>query len=180
MKKFLLIIPLVILLCSAFGCQDKEAMAELEEFRAQAKVEEQNIQTIKRFFTSEDLEAEEMYAVMDELLALDFLAHSFSGDIRGAEGMKKYMETNAKIFSDMKHTIEDIFARADKVVARCRFNATQTQDFMGISPKGNKIDISAIYIFRVEDGKIKEEWVEADFKGMVEQLGMELKPKEGE
>ncbi len=31
MKKFLTIIPLVILLCFTFGCQDKEAMAEQEE-----------------------------------------------------------------------------------------------------------------------------------------------------
>ncbi|GAH62106.1 unnamed protein product, partial [marine sediment metagenome] len=37
MKKFLMIIPLVILLCFAFGCQDKEAMAELEAMKAQAE-----------------------------------------------------------------------------------------------------------------------------------------------
>jgi len=35
MKKLLIVIPLVILLCFTFGCQDKEAMAELEEFKAQ-------------------------------------------------------------------------------------------------------------------------------------------------
>ena len=43
MKKLLMILPLVNLLCFAFGCQDKAAMAEPEEFKAQAELEEQNI-----------------------------------------------------------------------------------------------------------------------------------------
>jgi hypothetical protein len=35
-------ISLVVLLCFVFACQDKAAMAELEKYRAQAAVEEQN------------------------------------------------------------------------------------------------------------------------------------------
>jgi predicted ester cyclase len=177
-KNSLMVILLVTFLCFTFGCQEREAMAELEALKDQSGVEDQNMQIIKRFFASENLEIEEMFAALDELLAPDFIAHSLSGDLKGPEGMKKYIEANARTFSDMKHTIEDIFARADKVAVRCRFHATQIRDFLGISPKGNQIDISAIYIFRVEDGKIQEEWVEADFKGMIEQLGMELKLKE--
>jgi len=42
MKKLSIILPLALILCFMIGCQDKEAMAELEEFRAQAEVEEQN------------------------------------------------------------------------------------------------------------------------------------------
>ena len=42
MKKLFMILPLVLVLCFAFGCQDKEATAELEEFKAQAALEEQN------------------------------------------------------------------------------------------------------------------------------------------
>jgi len=42
MKKYLCAIPLVLLLCFSIACQDKAAMVELEKFRAQAKLEEQN------------------------------------------------------------------------------------------------------------------------------------------
>jgi hypothetical protein len=42
MEKFLWIIPLLLLLCFTISCQDRAAMAELEKYRAQAKVEEQN------------------------------------------------------------------------------------------------------------------------------------------
>jgi hypothetical protein len=38
-----------------------------------------------------------------------------------------------------------------------------------------------LYIHRIEDGKIKEAWIDYDsLFSLVMQLGMELKPKEGE
>ena len=37
MKKLLMILPLALILCFMVGCQDKEAMAKLEEFRARAE-----------------------------------------------------------------------------------------------------------------------------------------------
>ena len=40
MKKLLMILLLALILCFVVGCQDKEAIAELEEFRAQAELEE--------------------------------------------------------------------------------------------------------------------------------------------
>ena len=46
MKRLFCAIPLVCLLCFAFGCQDKAAMAELEAFKAQAEIEEQNIKNV--------------------------------------------------------------------------------------------------------------------------------------
>ena len=48
MKKYILILPLVLILCLTVGCQDKAAMAELEEFKAQAALEKQNTELVKR------------------------------------------------------------------------------------------------------------------------------------
>jgi purine nucleoside permease len=42
MKKLLCIVPLVLLFCFTIACQDKADMAELERYKAQAKVEQQN------------------------------------------------------------------------------------------------------------------------------------------
>ena len=50
MKKLCMILPLALILCFMVGCQDKEAMAELEEFRAQAAVEEQNKAIIRNLY----------------------------------------------------------------------------------------------------------------------------------
>ncbi len=49
----------------------------------------------------------------------------------------------------------------------------------GIPATGNKIEGSNIILMRIENGKIVEEREEADMLGLMMQLGMELKPKEG-
>lgn len=40
MKKLLMILPLVLILCFMVGCQEKEAMAESEEMKAQIEIED--------------------------------------------------------------------------------------------------------------------------------------------
>jgi hypothetical protein len=40
--------------------------------------------------------------------------------------------------------------------------------------------MSGFTVFRLVDGKIAEEWEDWDWLGLYQQLGMELKPKEGE
>ena len=49
MKKLLMILPLALIFCFMAGCQDQEAMAELEELRAQAHLEEQNKALVKSY-----------------------------------------------------------------------------------------------------------------------------------
>jgi len=48
MKKLCMVLPLALILCFMVGCQDKETMAELEAMKAQAEVEEQNKEIVKR------------------------------------------------------------------------------------------------------------------------------------
>jgi hypothetical protein len=50
MKKLLASIPLIVLMCLLCGCQDQAAMAELEAFRAQAEVEEENTALVNTVF----------------------------------------------------------------------------------------------------------------------------------
>ncbi len=50
MKKLFMILPLALILCFMVDCQDRAAMAELVEFKAQAEVEEQNKEIVKRYF----------------------------------------------------------------------------------------------------------------------------------
>ena len=52
MKKLLCVVPLVILFFFTIACQDKAAMAELEKYKAQAKVEEQNIELVRSFLVN--------------------------------------------------------------------------------------------------------------------------------
>jgi predicted ester cyclase len=48
---------------------------------------------------------------------------------------------------------------------------------VGIPPTGNKVEVGGLNIWRIENGKIVEDWEDADMSGWMMQLGMELKPK---
>jgi len=80
----------------------------------------------------------------------------------------------------LHHTVEDIFAKGDKVIVRVTNRFTHSGEFMGIPPTGKEIAFSAMSICQFKDGKIIKEWIEGDMLGLMQQLGMELKPKEGE
>ena len=78
MKKLFMVLLLVFILCFTFACQDKEAMAELEEFRAQAALEEQNKALVTLYY--EELSKGNIEAIK-ELFSPDFVMHSMGHDI---------------------------------------------------------------------------------------------------
>ena len=44
-------------------------------------------------------------------------------------------------------------------------------DFMGMPASGKRYEIGEIHIFRIRDGRVSEHWHQADFMGMMKQLG---------
>jgi steroid delta-isomerase-like uncharacterized protein len=178
MKKLYMILPLTLILCFLVGCQDKEAMAELEEFRAQVEVEEQNIALVKRFhdaWNSGDAEA------IKEIFSPDLVYHRATAQDASLEQMLEWIKPQMEWYPDRIYVMEDIFAKGDKVVLRYLFKGTYEGDIEGLPPAtGKKIEITGIEICRVENGKIIERWDAHDDLSLMQQLGMELKPKEGE
>ena len=177
MKKYLSVIPLVLLVCLVVCCQDKEAMAELEEFKAQAALEEQNKELIRNFLKEMDNRNH------------DFVMNSFASDAKmfwpsgsPIPGLKEDMFQASKswyeTFPDFKHGIKEIIAKGDFVIVRVIDTATHEGEFQGIPATGNKIEVGAIIIYRIKNGKIVEAWEDMDMLGLMQQLGMELKPKE--
>jgi hypothetical protein len=76
MNKLYMALPLILILCFMVGCQDKEAMAELEAIKAQAEVEEQNKALVMRYYEAwikGDIE------VIKEIFSSDYVWHTPSG-----------------------------------------------------------------------------------------------------
>ena len=179
MKKLLAIIPLVILLCFTFGCQDKEAAAELEELKAQAEVEEQNKGLVKRMyetFEKGDLEA------YKEVVAPEYAWYLPSRSTKpiSREGTIEFGKMLRNAFPDFVYSIEELIAEDDIVISRFIFRGTHEGEFQGIPATGNKVEMSGFMMARIENGKIVEDKEEYDGLGFMQQLGMELKPKEAE
>jgi steroid delta-isomerase-like uncharacterized protein len=179
MKNLLMILPLALILCFMVGCQDKAAMAELEEFRAQAALEEQNKEIVRR--THDEVWSIGNMEVIDELYGNDYVAHWTSGpDTHGLDELRGVIMEARTAFPDLKEEIEQIVAEGDLVVTRFSTGGTFKGNIMGISPSDKKVTRQEIAIHRIVNGKIVEVREDRDNLGFMMQLGMELKPKEGE
>jgi steroid delta-isomerase-like uncharacterized protein len=108
---------------------------------------------------------------VDELVAEDFVAHTWpsTGDPRG--DLKRAMERVAAGLADADFTIEDMIAEGGRVAVRLTARATQVGPFMGLPPSGRRYEIGEIHIFRVRGGRVVEHWHQFDQLGMLRQLG---------
>jgi steroid delta-isomerase-like uncharacterized protein len=179
MKNSILVFSLVLLLCFAFGCQTKAEKAELEKFRAQAKAEEQNSKLVKHFFEEANKGNVE---ILNELYAPEYLFYSPSINLKpmAREDTIEFMKSIFRAFPDFNWRIEKLFVDGDTATIWNVFTGTHQGEFEGIAPTGNRVEVSSILLWRLKDGKIIEERAEADMLGLMQQLGMELKPKEAE
>ena len=175
MKKLFLILPLALILCFMVGCQDKAAMAELEKFKAQAAIEEQNKELIRDFLRELD---SGNWDIVHEIFADDckFYSPSDSAPSSKNEWFATLDEMLAA-FPKWEHDIIDLFAEDDKVVVWYIDITTHEGEFQGIPASGNKIQFGAIVIYRIQNGKIVEVVQESNTLGWMMQLGMEFKPK---
>ena len=178
MKGKFLVLLLAPILCFMFACQDKEAMAELEAMKAQEEVEAQNKALVQRLLSEGDMRG---VVILDELCAPDYKMYFPSNaEPINLEEHKQLYQAFKDAFPDMNHTIDTIIAEGDMVSTRETIRGTHNGEFQGIPPTGNKFEMSAICHWRISDGKLVEYWSDGDILGLMTQLGMELKPKEGE
>jgi predicted ester cyclase len=181
MKKLFMILPLALILCFMVGCQDKAAMAELEELKAQREVEEQNKELVRKWFEAVDNGNWEFIREKSAPEYAEYLPSGIAEPASIEQGIK-LTKMFIKGIPDIVHDIKEIIAVGDKVIVRFIGLGTHTGDIeeMGISATGNKIEVSSICIIRIEKGKVVEFRQDADMLGLMQQFGMELKPKEGE
>lgn len=66
---------------------------------------------------------------------------------------------------------DDVIAEGDKVVVRATFRGTHKGEFAGMPATDIEVEIPLILIYRIEDGKIVEHWMQADVMGLMQQLG---------
>ena len=71
--------------------------------------------------------------------------------------------------------IEDVIAEGDKVVVRATNTCVQ-ESFFGVPGGGRQQTFTAIFIFRLVDGKVAETWRNADDLGRLLQLGARIGP----
>jgi steroid delta-isomerase-like uncharacterized protein len=131
---------------------------------------EENKAVVRRFY--EEIDKGNIDA-MDELVAEDYINHDpppFPGLAPGRAGLKQAFEMFWKA-TPGHHVIEDQIAEGDKVVTRLRGVGKHEGELAGIPPSGNDLDVKAVAIHRVRDGKLVEHWSAVDSAALLSQLG---------
>lgn len=132
---------------------------------------EENKALVKRFI--EEVQNQHKLDLVNELFDPNYKDHaSGPGIVPGIEGFKQSYGMMLRAFPDLHATIHDQIAEGDKVVTRKTFSGTHKGDFMGMPPTGKQGETGVIDIFRVVGGRIVEHWMQADFLGMMQQMGM--------
>ena len=134
---------------------EKENKAIIDNYREEV-FNEKNLDTIEKYVSS------------------SYVRHDpgAPAEVRGPGGVKQLVTMFFAAFPDIHFTAEDIIAEGDLVVQRLISTGTHQGAFMGVPPTGKSLTVTAIEIFRIADGKITEQWVEADYLGMMQQLGI--------
>jgi|SRR5450759_491300 predicted ester cyclase len=101
-----------------------------------------------------------LLSVVDEMFASHFLDRSTPDQSPGIEGVKAYIRSVRAGFPDIAVTIEDLIATEERVVVRTTWCGTHLATYENLAPTGKPVMRTMIQIFRVEDGKLCEEWSE--------------------
>ena len=117
-------------------------------------------------------------AIVDELLAPECVFHYPDLDVNGSGEMKEMIKVFQTAFPDWTHSIQDMVATEDTLAARLIDRGTHQGDFKEITPTGKQVSLSVMGFCRFTNGRFAEVWIEYDMLGLMQQLGMELKPKE--
>jgi steroid delta-isomerase-like uncharacterized protein len=114
-----------------------------------------------------------------ELVANDCRYHDpvFPSLTSGAENIKNHIQTCRNGFPDLTFTIDDTIAERDEVVVHWTGTGTHKGQFLGMPPTNKKASVTGTSIFRIEGGKIVEEWANWNLMSMMEQLGISTAPQ---
>ena len=88
-----------------------------------------------------------------------------------AEGVKQYIAMFRAAFPDIQHTVEDLIAEGDQVVARFTARGTHQEVWKGIAPTGQRIAYTGMTILQIANGKIVKHYTEWDALRLMQQIG---------
>lgn len=98
------------------------------------------------------------------------------GQQPGLEGMKGALDHYYASFPDLNVTNEDFIVQGNKVVVRSTIRATQLGNFASIQPSNKPIQIMALDVHELCNGKVVQTWhVEDWLSGMFQMGALPLK-----
>ena len=109
----------------------------------------------------------------------DYVAHapaSLATAPLDSEAWQQFIAGFVEGFPDLHLTVEDAVGDGERVAQRIRFRGTHTGVFQGLPPTNRQIDLYAIELNRMQDGRVAEHWFQLDQVTLLQQLGLRVIP----
>ena len=132
-------------------------------------LQEQNKAVAKSAF--EEILSNGHFELADQLYARDFVNHGVRHDA-SLEEDQGALKGWHQAFSDVVVEPRKLIAEGDLVTVYWVARGTNTGTGNGLPATGKKVELAGITIWRIADGKIKEEWSAFDQLSMMRQLGL--------
>jgi steroid delta-isomerase-like uncharacterized protein len=111
------------------------------------------------------------FDALDEIVSPDLLHHSLPG-MTGRDGLKRTLIGYYQGFPDLNHSVEDVVVEADRVAVRTHNSGTHLGSFLGHAPSGRRFSATALSLYRIDGGVIREIWEVFDTVAMLQQIGL--------
>jgi predicted ester cyclase len=116
------------------------------------------------------------WAALDTLVATDIQRHSRATtadpEIRGREEFKQHEQARHIPWPDGHVTYDMMVAEGDFVATYATFTGTHRGQLGPFAPTDRSVEAKFLALFRIENGKIAEIWVEWDNIATLTQLGL--------
>lgn len=97
--------------------------------------------------------------------------HGIPGVQPGLQSVREFYQGLWAALPGCQISIDDLLAEGDQVVCRFTLRGTHRGELMGVPGTGKDVEIAGITILRFADGKCVERWNQADFLGLLRQIG---------
>jgi steroid delta-isomerase-like uncharacterized protein len=134
-----------------------------------SSLQDQNKAIAKRAF--EEILSHGRFELAEQLYAKDFINHGIHSTANLEEDQAALKGWH-QAFPDVVIVPEKFIAEDDLVTIYWVARGTNTGTGNGLPATGKKVELAGITIWRIVDGRIKEEWSAFDQLSMMQQLGL--------
>ena len=111
-----------------------------------------------------------------ELLAEDVVEHGVHREVHGVDDVVALLDAHFEPFPDYAGSGETVLAEDDVVAVRYTASGTHSGEYRDVPPTGHEVEWTGMAMYRIEDDRIAEIWIEEDRLGLLEQLELAEPP----
>lgn len=97
--------------------------------------------------------------------------HGYAGVGPGIANIRAFYEAFCAAFPDSRLEFEDVFSAGDRVACRFVMHGKHQGPFQGMPPTGKAFRLPGITVLRFTGSQCVERWSQADFLGLLQQIG---------